>query len=317
MKQLLLYVGVALATILSAAEVQWMHDLDAAGKRAAEEGKLLLVEYTGSDWCRYCALQRKQVIDTPEFAAWLQKHCVPVEIDVPHDASRVGGEKRKQWNQLLCEEYGIKSFPTLQIMTPELVVVGGYSGAQNHPSRAIAELEKAFAPAKALCQAQEKEGRDKIKALQKIYMQRAAGGHAVELPMLRLVAVADRENISGLVPLYQRKAQMQTVRRGLVSAASVDERMDCVELALNNAVPGNEEELRRLKGQVLREKALALTTHPRSVEDVEKAREYMLESVRYESSPEIQQQLRQYIETRYADPAALLRRSKETIAPSS
>ena len=72
-KKLVLTLGAAVAMVAHAAEIEWMTDLEAAGKKAAQENKLLLVEFTGSDWCRYCILQKKNVLDKPAFAEWANK----------------------------------------------------------------------------------------------------------------------------------------------------------------------------------------------------------------------------------------------------
>lgn len=140
-----------------AAPLEWMTDLEAAGKRAEAEGKLLLVEFTGSDWCRACLLQKKAVLSDAAFEAWAEQHCIAVEIDVPNDAARVGSEMQKILNRRICEEYGIYRFPTLRIMTADLVDVGGYSGALGSAAAAIGELEKAFPPAEQLEQALRKK----------------------------------------------------------------------------------------------------------------------------------------------------------------
>lgn len=144
---------VLMAMTAAAAPIEWMSNLEAAGRRAKEEQKLLLVEFTESDWCKACLIQKEKELETPEFEDWVEQHCVAVEIDVPNNASRVGGEQQKALNQLLCDEYGDVSFPTLLIMTPELVEVGGYRGAQSSPTKAIAELEKSFNTAQRLEQA--------------------------------------------------------------------------------------------------------------------------------------------------------------------
>ena len=108
-KTLTLLFSAAVTMVAAAADIEWMTDLKAAGKKAAAEDKLLLVEFTGSDWCSYCIQQKKAVLDKPEFAEWANKHCIAVEIDIPQDATRVGGEAKKAANKRLSEEYGISN----------------------------------------------------------------------------------------------------------------------------------------------------------------------------------------------------------------
>ena len=111
--KLMMLCGGALMGIAMAAQVEWMQDLEKASALAKAQNKLLLVEFTGSDWCRACLIQKKRVLSQIEFEEWVQKHCIAVEVDVPHDVKRVGGHAQKQKNEKICEAYDIKNFPSL------------------------------------------------------------------------------------------------------------------------------------------------------------------------------------------------------------
>ena len=87
----------ALMGIAMAAQVEWMQDLEKASALAKAQNKLLLVEFTGSDWCRACLIQKKRVLSQLEFEEWVQKHCIAVEVDVPHDVKRVGGHDARDY----------------------------------------------------------------------------------------------------------------------------------------------------------------------------------------------------------------------------
>ena len=56
-----------MAMTAAAAPIERMTNLESAGQRAKEEQKLLLVEFTGSDWCKDCLIQKEKVLETPEF----------------------------------------------------------------------------------------------------------------------------------------------------------------------------------------------------------------------------------------------------------
>lgn len=198
------------------------------------------------------------MLDKPEFAVWAEKYCVPVEIDVPNNAALVGGERQKRLNKFICDEYGVQSFPTLKVMTPEMVAVGGYSGAPTSPGAAIAALEKCFDAAKRLQAALKKDGAARTQALADIY-----------------------------------------------GKLSETERLNCLNREWENQEPGNEDALRRLKGQLLREQALQKSRHAQSVAEIIAARDAMIQSLEYTDSPQERSQLQQFIHTYYADPEAL------------
>lgn len=306
----------AVASVAMSAEVsalEWMRDLDAAAEKASAEHKLLLVEFTGSDWCKFCIAQKKNVLGKPEFVSWVEKYCIPVEIDVPNNAARVGGEKQKQLNKFICDEYGVRSFPTLKVMTPEKVAVGGYSGAQPNPRSAVARLEKSFPAAKRLEAALSKNGAERTEALAAIYRELSAAERPYQFALLRLLAESDSANTTGLVPEYRRLAQMKRLQRGLAEFLTVEERLACLEREWENIEPGNEGDLRRFKGQLLRNLALQQGNQARTVDDVIVARDTMLQSLEYVDTPQEREQLQLFIDTFYADPEAIFLKQQKKL----
>jgi thiol-disulfide isomerase/thioredoxin len=61
----------------------WTSDFPAALRRARSEGKTVLLDFTGSDWCAGCRRSRTKVLEKPEFLAYAAKHLVLVEVDFP------------------------------------------------------------------------------------------------------------------------------------------------------------------------------------------------------------------------------------------
>lgn len=297
-----------MAMAAAAAPIEWMTDLEAAGQRAKEEQKLLLVEFTGSDWCKACLLQKKKVLESPEFEDWAEQHCVAVEIDVPNDASRVGGEQQKALNQMLCDEYGVISFPTLLIMTPELVEVGGYKGAITTPSKAIAELEKSFSTAQRLERALSKTGAERAAALCPFYQSPAGKPLHISYPLLKLLAETDPQDSMGLHAEYQNRRQIRQLERDIITAANPEARLACTEAALTAAEPANVPYLRKRKGDLMRELALHIARHARSAQEVTRSRQLMEESIEYTDSEHEKTQLRRFIDSFFARPAVFLRK---------
>lgn len=95
--------------------VGWTDDLDAAKKQAAEEGKLLLVNFSGSDWCGWCIRLDNEVFSKKEFLDGAKDKFVLVFIDSPRDKNRLS-EKGKARNKKLVDEYGVRGFPTVMIL---------------------------------------------------------------------------------------------------------------------------------------------------------------------------------------------------------
>ena len=105
-------VGVASATSTPAG---WTDDFEAAKEQAEKEGKLLLVDFSGSDWCGWCKKLDSEVFAKPEFLKGVKKDFVLVMIDSPRDKSLLSEKAAKQ-NPELQKKYGISGYPTVLIM---------------------------------------------------------------------------------------------------------------------------------------------------------------------------------------------------------
>jgi len=66
-----------------AGEGPWLTDFEAAKAKAKAEKKLLLVDFTGSDWCVWCRKLKDQALDKEPFKTEAPKRFVLVELDYP------------------------------------------------------------------------------------------------------------------------------------------------------------------------------------------------------------------------------------------
>jgi thioredoxin-related protein len=125
-----------------AAEEGWMTDLPKAEAKAKAEKKLVLMDFTGSDWCPPCKALHKNVLTSPEFEAYAKTNLVLVEVDFPRNKTQT--EELKKANQELSEKFNIEGYPTVIVVDGdgrELSKTVGYSGEK--PKEFIAGLEKA------------------------------------------------------------------------------------------------------------------------------------------------------------------------------
>lgn len=128
----------------NAAKALWYEKLDDAVAASTRSGKPILADFTGSDWCHWCKLLKKEVFDTPEFAAWAAQTVVLLEVDMPMEKPQTP-ELKKQ-NQALCDKFNIQGFPTVLILDAKLRQVGqlGYmEGGPKAFTAAYAEQVKA------------------------------------------------------------------------------------------------------------------------------------------------------------------------------
>jgi protein disulfide-isomerase len=134
-----LIAGLALASA-SAAELPWMTDLPKAQAQAKTDKKLVMLDFTGSDWCGWCIKLNKEVFSTPEFAEYAKKNLVLVEVDFPRGKKQ--SDDQKKANEALQEKYKIEGYPTIIVLNAEGKQVGQLGYMQGGPKAFIAELDK-------------------------------------------------------------------------------------------------------------------------------------------------------------------------------
>ncbi len=101
----------------SAAEGPWLTNFEEAKKVALKEGKPLLLDFTGSDWCPPCKMLHKAVFDTPEFAKEAPTKYVLVMLDFPRMKKQPADLKAQ--NEALQRKYAVTGYPTVLLVDPK------------------------------------------------------------------------------------------------------------------------------------------------------------------------------------------------------
>ncbi len=101
---------------------------------------MLLLDFTGSDWCGWCIRLKREVFDTPEFEKYARENLVLLEVDFPR-AKELEPTQKAQ-NELLAQELGIQGFPTVVVMNGDGKVIGTLGYTPGGPAAFISALEK-------------------------------------------------------------------------------------------------------------------------------------------------------------------------------
>jgi thioredoxin-related protein len=135
-------IGLGLVCVASArAESTWSTDYKKAQEEAKANHKLVLLEFTGSDWCGFCFQLDRAILSQPQFKDYANKNLVLVEIDFPRRKAQ-STETKKQ-NAELAERYQVDGFPTLVVLNGEGKAVWRYDGLyMNGLAAFLAELDK-------------------------------------------------------------------------------------------------------------------------------------------------------------------------------
>lgn len=134
----------ALALQIKAAEASWSEDFAASLARAKDEGKPVLLLFTGSDWCSYCILMENQVFSTSTFANYASDNLVLVKADFPRSPGL--SEETKAQNAALAREFGVNGFPTVFVLSSNGEVLERVVGAAiMQPDEFVAMVERVTA----------------------------------------------------------------------------------------------------------------------------------------------------------------------------
>ncbi len=124
----------------AASELSWSTDLPAALNQARSESKMVLLDFTGSDWCPWCIKFDRDVLSTAQFAAYAKSKLVLVKVDFPRHTPQ--SNALKQANEGLSKRFGVDGFPTYLLLNSAGKELGRQVGyAEGGPDAFIAELE--------------------------------------------------------------------------------------------------------------------------------------------------------------------------------
>ena len=124
----------------SEAKTTWLANFETAQARARSEKKLLLIDFTGSDWCPPCIMLERQVFAQPEFKAYATQHLVLLEVDFPR--MKELSDEQKTANIKLAERYGIEGFPTVVLLDSMGEKIGELGYMPGGPKAFIAAVEE-------------------------------------------------------------------------------------------------------------------------------------------------------------------------------
>src|SRR5678816_3721125 len=123
LRKLTLLLGVLyLSAPIAFAATGWDDDYDKALEKAKAEKKMVLLDFTGSDWCGWCMKLDKEVFSKKEFKDYAKENLVLVEVDFPQ--AKRQSKKLKEQNEKLKNEHAVKGYPTIIVLNAEGQKVG-------------------------------------------------------------------------------------------------------------------------------------------------------------------------------------------------
>ena len=295
----------AIIMAATASGAEWMTDLEAAKTKAKAEGKAVLIDFTGSDWCGWCVRLRQTILDTPQFQQYAADKFVLMEVDVPRNAAKIGAELHAR-NKGITRQYGITTFPSMLVLTPEGEVVGGFIGGRDTMEHVIAPLNEALSTQARMTEARRLQGEARAKALMQIYEALPETLHPYFRHLQEEIAQNDPHNATGIhtrIAELNRMAEIESLSQTQdTNYAAVMAKFD---KAYAEASAENKNKIQRMRLNYLEKLQHHLVMNAATTEDVLELKKLLLLTAEY-SAPSDAEALRQEINTMFQNPEEVL-----------
>lgn len=118
----------------------WMGDFTQAQTEAKSSHKLILVNFSGSDWCGPCIRLRKEILESAEFETYAKEKLVLVRADFPRQKKNQLPKDQIKRNEALADKYNMDGkFPYTLLMDENGKVLKSWDG---FPDVSAAEFVK-------------------------------------------------------------------------------------------------------------------------------------------------------------------------------
>lgn len=104
----------------------WYTDYEVARLKAKEEKKVIMLLFTGSDWCGACQALESRIFKEKEFKVFASKKLILVKLDFPKKT--VLDSKTKAQNNKLKKYYKPDGYPTCFFITADEKNIGKVVG---------------------------------------------------------------------------------------------------------------------------------------------------------------------------------------------
>lgn len=115
--------------LLFALPIQWEPSFENAKKTAKEKNELILLNFSGSDWCGPCIVLRRDYLESDAFSKFANDNLVLVNADFPRKKKNIGTPEQIKRNEALAEKYNKEGvFPLTLILNSDGKVLKSWQG---------------------------------------------------------------------------------------------------------------------------------------------------------------------------------------------
>ena len=108
---------------------KWQPDYSTARKIAKEKHQLILLNFSGSDWCIPCIRMRKQIFDNEDFLQMADSTLVLYNADFPRNKKNALEKELKKQNESLADKYNPEGkFPYTLLLDADGHIIKTWDG---------------------------------------------------------------------------------------------------------------------------------------------------------------------------------------------
>ena len=110
----------------------WEPNFEKALQIARERNELVLLNFSGSDWCGPCIRMRNEIFDDATFRAMADTSIIMVNADFPRNKKNQLDKKLKAQNEALADRYNPEGkFPFTVLLNAKGEIVKAWDGLPN------------------------------------------------------------------------------------------------------------------------------------------------------------------------------------------
>jgi len=131
----------AILMVVFAVGIQAQSRLENAKKTASEKNELILLNFSGSDWCIPCIKLHKNIIETDEFKKLETENIVVyINADFPRNKKNQLSSELKKENASLADQYNQKGlFPYTILLNSEGKILKSWEGLPSENALAFSK----------------------------------------------------------------------------------------------------------------------------------------------------------------------------------
>jgi thioredoxin-related protein len=137
--------SVLLTGIFLASLFGWETDFENAKKKAVTEHKLILLNFSGSDWCGPCIRLHQEIFESPSFKNFADNNLVLINADFPRLKKNQLSKDQQQKNDKLADKYNPEGiFPYTVLLNADGKIMKSWEGFPNTTAEQFTGLVKEF-----------------------------------------------------------------------------------------------------------------------------------------------------------------------------